>query len=183
MTRGFVRVGVVVVLFTWIVAAFLQWKHVEGDIWQIKQHISPNLSGNILAAYGWPWYAAKPAFLALPSDERVEAAARYYANRVRPLERLYSVGSLEQWMAETARLTVSEAPIEYLSVGHSEQRLPYRRFDLPGIVVTPRLSYILFSDAVMIATPLISVGVIVALILITATVRWVYRGFSKSGDA
>ena len=156
---------------------------VEGRLWLIEQHISPNLNDHILAAYGWPYEAAKPAFLALPPDERMEAAAAYYAYRVRPLEKLYSVGNLEQWMAETARLTVSEAPIGYFSERHTEQRLPYRQFDHPGIVVTPRLSYVLFSDAVMIFTPLISLGSIVALILITATVRWVYRGFSKSGDA
>jgi hypothetical protein len=153
MINGFIRLGVIALTVTWIAAAYLQWQSLERDIWLVEQHISPHLNENILSKNGWPVSAADPTFLALPVDKRIRIATDFYDKHVRSLETHYSVGRLEQWMVETAQLSLEEAPIGQLRTEYSDYYVLYRKFDPPGTLVTPKLSYVAFSESVLLFAP------------------------------
>ena len=105
MIKGFIRIGVVTILLTWIVVAVLQWMHLQGDIWLINGHISPYLRDKMNDTPPsddyWAVYAAKPEFLELSENKRAEEASRFYEQQVRPLEDVYYVGiaqKFKEWM-------------------------------------------------------------------------------------
>ena len=143
MTRGFIRLSVVVILLTWMGAAFFQWRHLEADIWHIERHISPYLRGEMsglpITKREWPAYAATPGFLALSEKERVQVAAEFYESHVRWLEREYFVGhedALKKWFVKTARLGVNEAPVQYFFAAGLHE-VPFRNFGVTGIAIAP----------------------------------------------
>ena len=124
-----------------------------------------------------------PDFLALSENERVQEASDFYKKHVRRWEFKYVLGDengLKQWMIATARLGTDEAPVNHwLTEWSGGLEIPYRPFEVTGIVFKPRLDYILFNENALLITAFISLAIWIVIILATLVIRWVYRGFAK----
>ncbi len=113
----------------------------------------------------------------------MQEASDFYEKYARRWEFYYSLGdenSFKQWMIATARLGTDEAPVNHWRTEWSGGReIPYRLFEVTGIVFSPRLDYILFNENALWITALTSLAIWIVIILATLVIRWVYRGFAK----
>jgi hypothetical protein len=173
MLKGFIRLGIVTTLLTWVSVAVWHWKYLDDDIWLIEQHISPLLNESTLSNFGWPSFAAEEQFLNLSLDGRLDAASRYFEQRLKPLEEKYYFDELKDWMLNSSQLSLTDAPVD--SLGDIP---PFRRFGVVGFIIAPRLSYVVFSSTTLGITGLISVGLMFVIIVMVLSFRWVIRGFS-----
>lgn len=183
MLKGIFRLTIVLAILSWIGTLAFHYYHLQSDVWRFKQHISPHLRGEysdiLPSECSWPVYAAREEFVSLPSKERWTKAEDFYNLYIKPWESWYRLEGLKKWILESSQHTVEQARIVKGSWNGIE--VSYRSFDPPGIVVGPRLSYLLFSSTTLFIALIFAIVVNILSVIILFTGHWVWRGFHPPG--
>jgi len=176
MIKGFIRLAVTTTLLIWVGVAVFVWIATDESTWRLERHISPYLTEkSFISPTSWPVYAATSEFLALSDKEKIDAATKFYEEEIKPMERTHFIGHddvFKNWLIETATQNLIEAPIRNYPDGTT-----YRAFELPGILIAPRLTYTLFSKYAIQITAILSILFNLSAIPFILLVRWVYKGF------
>ena len=178
MLKGIFRLAVVLTVLSWIGATVFLFYHLQSDVWRFKQHFSPHLRGKHSDTppleSSWPVYAAREEFISLSPEEKRAKAEDFYNLYIKHWESLYRLEALRKWILETSQHTVEQARI--VKGGWNGIVVSYRSFRPPGILVSPRLSYLFSSTTIGIALiSAITANIMAVIILLTG--RWVWRGF------
>ena len=183
MLKGIFRLAIVLAILSWIGTLAFHFYHLQSDVWRFEQHFSPHLRGKhsdmLPSELSWPVYAAREEFVSLPSKERWTKAEDFYDLHIEPWENLYRLEGLKKWILETSQHTVEQARI--IEGGWNGIVISYRSFHPPGIIVVPRLSYVLFSSTTLSITIFSAIVVNILSVISLFIGRWVWRGFHPPG--
>lgn len=176
--RGWLRVTVALSPVTFLVAAFFFANEAGKNNWLVLSHISPDYSlaatsvdvgASYFAPY-WCFRAAAPLFVSEPSDVQRQRAAAFFDSELRPiLDDLYF--EEEPFRSEFIRLS-SDAPIKEWSTTDG----PLRYRDLSSARPDKKRG-VIARDGALWGLGLLAL-VMVPVLVVATTVRWVVRGFS-----
>ena len=170
---GFLRLSIVVGLFSWAVAAILTWKNLADDLWNLERHISVYSTEFSPYSSDWPLYSASPEFLSLNLGDRLSAAETFYREHVEQWESIYYTESLEQWILRTSQYNLNKAPknVSYWN----EKMIYFRDYPIESVFVSPKLAYVLFNSNTLAIAGFLAIFLWAILMVI----NWVIRGFIK----
>ena len=179
MLKGIFRLAVVLTILSWIGTIGFHYYHLRSDEWRFYKHISPHLRGKysdrLPTELDWPVYAAGEEFISLPPEERRAKAEDFYNSYIKGWESFYRLEGLREWIVETSQHTVEQARI--VKGGWSGMEVSYRSFRPSGILVVPRLSYLLFGSTPLVIALIAALSANILAVIVIIAGRWVWLGF------
>jgi hypothetical protein len=180
--RGFIRLWVVLSVVAYLLVAWVNDHRYFRDRQWLFQQIDPR-QGYSLGPVSSDWCAvtATPEFLSKSSNDRVltanahfDAHARFWA------EELGQQEVYRRWFVKSATMSLEEAPIKTWVDNGAYLAFPvsYRAFPA-GSLPQESVLHVWFTPGGLVAAGVLSGATTGILMMVTAVVTWVVRGFRR----